>query len=470
MMRSTIGYLAALCLASALASDAFAAEPLRVGVAATDVTPPTGYRMSGYFYERFSTGTHNPLQARAIVLEQGVERFAWVFCDMIGVPSTVSGSARTQAAAATGIPRENIFIAGTHSHTGPLYFGPLRNFFHENAVAENGSDPHEAVDYPAELTAKLVSVISAAAASAAPAELAAGAAHQEGLAFNRRYVMKDGSVRTNPGKLNPDIVRPAGPTDPEVGLLQFRREGKPFAGLTVYALHLDTTGGTEFAADYPFHLARNLRAKLGDDYFSLFGIGTCGDVNHIDLSNEGQLKGHEECSRIGGTLATTVIAALDKLTPVEEPNLASASTTVAVPLQRYTADEIAAARGKMPKVGTRELPMLEQVKAVSIAGIGDYGTQALPMDVQAFRLSDSVALVALPGELFAELGLAIKQASPFERTLVCELSNDYPGYIPTRRGFSEGSYEPANSKIEPGGGELLVDVAVKLLKELHNSR
>lgn len=467
-MKSLAWFSIALSLAALPTTIGVAAEPLRVGVAATDVTPPIGYRMSGYFYERFSTGAHNPLQAKAIVLEQGDERFAWVFCDMVGVPSSVTGPARTQAAAATGIPRENIFIAGTHSHTGPLYFGPLRNYFHDAAVAKQGSDPHEAVDYPAELTAKLVSVISAAVAAAAPAELAAGAAHQEGLAFNRRYVMKDGSVRTNPGKKNPDIVRPAGPTDPEVGLLQFRREGKPFAGLTVYALHLDTTGGTEFAADYPFYLARGLKAKLGDDYFSIFGIGTCGDVNHIDLSNEGQLKGHDECSRIGGTLAATVIAALDKLSPVEEPKLASASTTVAMPLQRFTAEEIAAARGKMSKVGTRELPMLEQVKAVSIVGIADYGTQALPMDVQAFRLSDSVALVALPGELFAELGLAIKQASPFERTLVCELSNDYPGYIPTRRGFAEGSYEPANSKIEPGGGEKLVDAAVKLLQELHS--
>lgn len=458
---------AVLIVAALSASFGVAAEPLRVGVAAVDVTPPIGHRMSGYFYERFSTGTHNPLHAKAIVLEQGDQRFAWVFCDMVGVPSHVTGPARTKAAEATGIPRENIFIAGTHSHTGPLYFGPLRNFFHENAVAKQGSDPHEAVDYSADLSAKLVSVINEAASAAAPATLAAGAAQQEGLAFNRRYVMKDGSVRTNPGKLNPDIVRPAGPTDPEVGLLQFSREGKPAAGLTVYALHLDTTGGSEYAADYPFYLERDLKAKFGTDYFSLFGIGTCGDVNHIDLSHEREQKSHDESNRIGTALAGTVLAALEQLPPVPEPKLASASVTVDVPLQRYTTEEVAAARANLSKVGTRELPMLEQVAAVKIVGIDDYGTPSLPMDVQAFRLSDSVALVALPGELFAELGLAIKQASPFDLTLVCELSNDYPGYIPTRRGFAEGSYEPTNSKIEPGGGEMLVDAAIKLLKDLH---
>lgn len=450
-----------------LATTGFAAEPLRVGVAAIDVTPPIGHRMSGYFYERFSTGTHDPLQAKAIVLEQGGERFAWVFCDMVGVPSHVTSPARTAAAKATGIPRENIFIAGTHSHTGPLYFSPMRDYYHKQAIAQQGSDPHEAVDYAAELTKKTASVIVAAAAAAAPAELAAGAAQQEGLAFNRRYLMKDGSVRTNPGKLNPDIIRPAGPTDPEVGLLQFRRDGKPAAGLTVFALHLDTTGGAEYGADFPYYMERDLKKRFGADYFSVFGIGTAGNVNHFDLSHDRAQKGHEESDRIGTTLATTVIAALDMLPLVAEPNLASATVTVDVPLQRFTAEEITEARGNLPKVGTRELPGLEQVRAVKIVGVADYGTQALPMDVQAFRLSDSVALVALPGELFAELGLAIKQGSPFDVTIVCELSNDYPGYIPTRQGFAEGSYEPTNSKVEPGGGEMLVEAAIKLLKELH---
>ena len=97
------------------------------------------------------------------------------------------------------------------------------------------------------------------------------------------------------------------------------------------------------------------------------------------------------------------------------------------------------------------------------------GDQMRKMDVQAFCLSDSVALVALPGELFIELGLAIKQRSPFPTTLVVELSNDYPGYIPTKRGFVEGSYEPTNSRIESGEGETLVDAASDLLLKLHKS-
>ena len=466
-MQRSIHLLAIIAAAWLVAAPACAAQPLCVGFATIDITPPVGHRMSGYFYERFATGTHNPLQAKAVVLNQGDQRVAWVFCDLVGVPSAVTAAARTKAAEATGIPRERIAIAATHSHTGPLYFGPLRNYFHDAAVREHGTDPHEAINYSAELTKHLVTAVTHAAAAVEPAELAAGTAEQQGLAFNRRYVMKNGSVVTNPGKLNPNVERPAGPIDPEIGLLQFRRDGKPVAGLTVFALHLDTTGGTEYAADFPYFLQGELRAKFGPDYNSLFGIGTCGDINHFDVSHDRPQKGHEETQRIGDALAATVASALETL-PLVEPQLAAASATVPVPLQRYSAEEIAAARENLSKVGTRQLPMLEQVAAVSIVGIADYRAEALPMVVQAFRLSEGVAVVFLPGELFVELGLAIKQRSPFATTLVIELSNDYPGYIPTRRGFAEGGYEPTNSKIVPGGGELLVDAALKLLADLES--
>jgi neutral ceramidase len=448
------------------ACKAHADDAVEIGVAVVDITPPVGYRMSGYFYERLSTGVHNPLFARAIAFRQGNQTFVWTFCDLLGVPVSVTAPVRTSATVQTGIPRENIFVAATHCHTGPLYFGPLRDFFHAQAMEHEGLDEHEAIDYPAELTQKLLTVISGAVAAVAPTEVLISVAEQPGLAFNRRYFMKNGSVTTNPGKLNPNIERPAGPTDADLTLLQFRREGRPFAGLTLFALHLDTTGGTEFAADFPYYLQRDLRAAFGPDYDSIFAIGACGDVNHFDVSHDRPQKGHAESERIGSTIAATALQALESAKPLSSPALAAMATTVAVPLQKYTPAEVVAARESLSKVGTREMPMLDQVSAVKVVGIDDYGVEDLPMDVQAFRLSDDVAAVAIPGELFVELGLAIKQRSPFATTLVFELSNDYPGYIPTRRGFAEGSYEPTNSKLAPGGGELLVSVAVDLLQQL----
>ncbi len=437
---------------------------LTAGVAVVDITPPVGYRMSGYFRERLSTGTSNPLRAKAIVLRQGAESAALVFCDVIGLSLDVTSRARGQAAERTGIPARNILIAATHSHTGPLYFGALRKHLHDAAVAEHGSDPYEKVDYPSELVAKLVRVITKANKGARAIRLEAGTAAQEGLSFNRRFHMKNGTVRFNPGILNPDIVRAAGPIDPEVGIVFFRgaEKSSPVAALLNFALHLDTVGGTKYAADYPFYVEQSLREMYGDDFVLFFGTGACGDINHIDVTKKERLK----TGYIGRTLAETVSDQAGRLKAIAQPTLAARSEVVRVPLQRYDPDEIARARENIKKVGTRDLSFLEQVEAYKILAIEMRGSDTIGLEVQVFRLSGEVAVVGLPGEVFVDLGLAIKRASPFATTLVIELCQDAPGYIPTKKAFAEGSYETVNSRIAPGGGEMMVEAAVRLLNAL----
>ena len=444
-----------------------AAADFQAGVAVVDITAPKGYRMSGYFNERLNTGTHDPLLAKALVLRQGDRQAALVFCDLIGLSLDVSDRAREQAAQKTGIPKANILVHGTHSHTGPLYDGALRKHFHDLAVEKQGKDPYEEIDYPAFLAQRIVEAISQAHAAARPVTVLAGIAEQRGLSFNRRFHMKNGSVVFNPGKLNPEIIRPAGPVDIDMGIVLLKSSdgSQSLAALTVFPLHLDTVGGTEYAADYPFYLERTLRQKLGNQFVSLFGNGTCGDINHVDVTNKLPQKGHEEAARIGTALADTVKGALPDLKPVAAPKLAPASETALVPIQHYSVAEVAQAREDLFKVGTPQLPFLDQVKATKIMNVEmRHGT--LPLEVQVFRLSDDLAIVGLPGEVFVELGLAIKRASPFARTLVIELCNDAPAYIPTKKAFAEGSYETVNSLIEPGGGEALVDAAVRLLKRL----
>ena len=451
-----------------VSASPIAAAELKVGVAEVDITSPPGYRMSGYFNERLNTGVHDPLKAKALYLEQGDVRAALVFCDLIGMPGEITAKARELAQQQADVPGANILIAATHSHTGPLFSGVLRDFFHKRAVEQKGADPAEVVDYSAELAKKLAAVVAAARSAAKPGELAAAVVEQQGLSFNRRFHMKDGTVVFNPGKLNPNVVRVAGPIDPQLGVLVARDAAakQPLGVLTVFALHLDTVGGTEYSADYPFYLEREVRAKLGPNVVSMFGNGTCGDINHVDVTNDRPQKGQEEAERIGVQLAKTVEAALPNVKPLAIPILAVRSTQVAVPLQRYPPEQFAAAEANLPKVGTRELSFLEQVEACKIVAVHKRAVEVLPLEVQVFRLDGQTVLVGLPGEVFVELGLAIKQASPYPTTLIVELSNDNPHYVPTQKAFAEGSYETVNSIVQSGGGEMLVDAAVKLLKEL----
>jgi len=442
-------------------------QQLQAGVAVADITPPVGYRMCGYFNERLSTGVLNPLHAKALVLRQGDTRAAMVFCDIIGLSADVSTRARQQVQQETGIPADNILLAGTHSHTGPLYFDALRDHLHQKAVAKYGKDPCEERDYSAELVAGIVKAIKEADAKVRPVQAQAGVTQQQGLSFNRRFHMKDGTVRFNPGVLNPDIVRVAGPIDPGVGMVFFRDADSKdaFASLVNFALHLDTTGGTLYAADYPYFVEQSLREKLGKEFVLLFGTGTCGDINHIDVTTKDRLKPEV----IGVTLGRTVAAGVAQSKAIDKPSLAAKRAVVEVPMQRFTAAEIEQARKDMDKIGTSDLSFLDQVKAYKIMDVQGRSGSTIPLEVQAFGLSNEVAIVGLPGEVFVEFGLAIKRASPFPVTLVIELCQDDVAYVPTRKALAEGSYETVNSRIAPGGGEVMTGTAISLLDELRRS-
>jgi neutral ceramidase len=434
--------------------------PLQVGLAEIDITPPIGYRMDGYFYERLNTGQHDPLKAKAVALQQGATRAVLVVCDLLGMPLSMSREVRELAAKRTGIPAANIAVTATHTHTGPLFAGERARVFSEQAAAKFGTDPLASVKYPETLRDKLVDVIAAANARLAPAAMELVHTEEGRVSFNRRYHLKDGTVRFNPGVLNPDIVRPAGPIDPDLPFLLFTRDKKPIGSLTVFAIHPDTVGGTAYSADYPGDRAAELRREFGDVFISIFGTGTCGDINHIDVSGERRYTAR----LIGQQLAVAILSARTRL-PLERPALAMAAARLSLPLRTVSQEQAAAAKANMPKVGTNDLSFLTQVETVTTLDLIKRGP-ALDTEVQVIRLHPDVALVLLPGEVFADLGLAIKRRSPFKHTLVIELSNDNPAYIPTEKAFREGSYETVNSRIASGGGERLAETAIHLLNDL----
>ena len=442
---------------------------LKIGAAEIDITPPVGHRMAGYFDERLATGVHDPLKAKALVMKQGDEQIALVFCDLVGLSLNVTTNARAQVSDKTGIPVSHIMMCATHSHTGPLFDDTRRHYFHELALTKHGTDPHEKIYYPDFLTDRLVKVVVQAQAKLRPAALEAGVTKQENMTFNRRYWMKDGKVRFNPGQLNPNIVRPAGPTDPEVGILMARRANadKPFAGITVFAMHCDTVGGSKYSADYPFFLQEKLRGAFGGKYISAFAAGTCGDLNHINVNKKEPFKGFAMAEHLGSTLGQTVLDAVTNLRPVSNPSFKVADATIQVPLQEITPEQLADAHSKITKLGDTNTDFTVKVIAVKTLDL-EKKQNPYPMEVQVFRLDSDTALVCLPCEIFVELGLAIKQASPFKTTMVLSICNDRPSYVPTKKAFTEGSYEVTNARVKSGAGEMLVEAAIKLLNEARN--
>lgn len=443
-------------------------EELRLGTSQIDITPPIGWRMAGNYYEKFNNGIHDPLYVKTMVWEQNGIRTALVICDVCSVPRPITNRIRQQISQTLGIPFHHVSVAATHTHAGPEFHGMLWDLFHQKAIETHGGDPHAPIDYQSVLVESCVKSVQQALQHMRPVTIEAGVAEQRGIVFNRRFHMKDGTVRFNPGKLNPDIVRPAGPVDEELSILLFRdtSSNQPVASLTSFPIHTAVFGGDRYGADFPGLLHSNLKAEFGDHFFSLYGQGTSGDTNHFDVSTD---KPDPNSEFIASALTHTFLNALPSLTRAAKSSLAVMSTKVNVPFVEITPDQVKKARQTFDRQHELKPSFLELVDAWKIMNTdmlmrqeGDMHS----MEVHAFRLDGDTAVVTWPHEIFVELGMALKERSPFKNTLIITLANDFDFYIPTRKAFAEGSYEIVTSSVQPGAGEALVDETLVLLSHL----
>lgn len=451
--------LALILLVSSMGS----AQGLRLGVAEVDITPPTGAPMAGYYTNREATGVHDPLHAKAMVLEQGGVKIAMVACDLVSLPRDLSEEVRRIVTGRIDLPADHIMITSTHSHTSPVI---LTNPSRYNL---EGKAKTIAETYTRELPAKIADAIIAANSAMIAVQMRAGVGEESSLGFNRRYFMKDGTVGWNPGKLNPKIAKPAGPVDPGLPVLFFETpdESKAVATYVNFGLHQDTTGGFQFSADFSYTLGRVLKFAKGDDFFTLFTIGAAGNVNHIDNSRKQAQNGFNEAARIGGVLAGDVLKTIQAAPVVEAPALRVSDRIVKIAVPKYTPAEIEEAKRVQGSFGKPDAaPFLELVKAARILELNARQGKPLDAEVQVFTIGDQVAIVGFPGEMFAEFGLSLKQDSPFPVTIVAELANGAYTYIPNRVAYAEGNYEPASSRLPAGGGELLMDSAFEQLLAL----
>ncbi len=448
------------------AAQAAGAAGLRAGAGTVKITPPPGAPLAGYYYNRAADGVHDELWAKALVLEEGAEKAALVACDIINLPRPIVEEARRLIARDSGIPAEAVMIGATHTHTGPVLLTAGSRYNLEGAMLRI------AQEYTAALPGMIAESVRLACSGLRDARPAAGRGREDALAFNRRFHMKDGSVGWNPGKLNPGIVRPAGPVDPEVPVIYFETpDAAPLAVYVNYAMHQDTTGGTEYSADYAGVLARLLRDAKGSGLATLFTIGCAGNVNHYDVGWADKQTSPGEAARIGTILAAEVLQVLNRLESIPASPLRARSVIVPLDLPRVTAEDVAWAAKVTPTFGRPDAaPFLDLVRAYKIAEVAARQGKPLEAEVQVIAMGRDVAWVGLPGEIFTELGLAIKTASPFRYTLVAGLSNDSLGYIPDRKAYNEGNYEVESSRCGPGSGEKLVEAAVRLLVDLHREK
>lgn len=435
----------------------FRAAELRVGAAATVLTPPEGTPLAGYYGFRGSKVVLDDIHAKALVLEVGDTTAVVVVCDLISLPRHTVNEARRQIEKATGIPGANVLLSATHTHTGPV-------LNRESALDELvGATTELGQRYTEKLPELITQAVVAAKKKLVPVQAAAALAKEEGISFNRRFHMKDGTVSWNPAKKNANIVRPAGPIDPDVHIVSFEAPKQTVATFVNFAMHPDTVGGEGVSADYPGVLAKALSTYRGAEMVTVFANGCCGNINHRNIAWLDGQKGPQEAHRLGTTLAGTVLRAYPTLEPIKADLLQVARTTVKLDLPKLTEADIAQAHDVVRRVKDAKTTFMEKVQAYKVLDVLSHKGKPIEVEVQVITLGE-LAWVSLPGEIFVELGLAIKKASPFKYTMIAELANGSIGYIPDRPAYEQGNYEVVSARCAVGSGEKLVDAVGQLLQ------
>jgi hypothetical protein len=428
-----------------------------IGTSLADITPALGASLAGYFHDRRASGMYDPLYAKALVVGQDENALAVVALDLIGLPREQIERMRQRAHELCAIAPQRIIVACTHTHLGPVTLPIFQSPFDPGWL---GTIPE-----------KGARAIAEAWQTRRDHQFAIATGRLEGVAFNRRYWMKSGRVETNPGRGNPDIIRPAGPIDPEVGVLVWGDPNRPAAILVSFTCHLDTIGGDRISADYPAYMAAHVRDRLGE-VAVIFLNGAFGDINHVDVSRPAQRQGIEQAKWMGELLGAEVLRALAAAQQSASQQLDERHVMLQIPLREISDQAIHTAREIMAAAPGLGEMTAEQMYAREVLLLAESEKREVTAEIQALRIGDA-AFVGLPGEPFVELGLRLKRGSPFRHTYVVGLANGCEGYIPTRAAFEEGGYEirtARSSKLHPESGDMMVAAGAELLAALRHTQ
>jgi hypothetical protein len=428
-------------------------EMLAVGFAEADITPELGSQSPGGMRARRLNRVHDPLKAVAMVIRSEPATVALVGIDAIFISEECASQARGAITRDTKIPGSCVLIGASHTHGG----GPVATCF------ESEADP-KYVDLVAR---RIAEAVSTAYHSLHAAEVSDGIGHEPSISFNRRFLMRNGRQVTHPGKNNSDIVRPAGPIDPDVGVLAARAPGGDLLGIFVnFGCHLTVMGGDGFTADYVANLREHVRRHFKNPRLPVgFLLGSAGDVTQVDNQRTGSEFGEDWADLFGLSLSGEVVQTIGRMKWQKTARVRAVQNFAPIPIR-----EPRDAALERPELGLGSGASIEELYARERLHVEQErkSKPVISCEVQGVQIGE-LALVTNGAEFFCQLGLDIKAASPFPRTWVVSLANQWIGYVPTPSAFYAGGYEPRtarSAKMAPWAGQSLVEASLQALKQL----
>jgi hypothetical protein len=428
----------------------------KAGFGSADITPEPGAQMPGGFRPNLSKSVRDPLFAVAAVVTDGTTPVAIVGIDALFIGKHTVREARAAIEKSTGIPPANVLVGASHTHTG----GPIMDCL--------GSDEDPA--YSARVAKAISKAVEDAWKALEPCEIGVVSGKEDTISYNRRFLMKDGREITHPGKpgtkFHDQIVRVAGPIDPEVGVLAARRPGGAVFGVVVnFACHATVIGGPGYSADYIGFLRKHLRLRYGEAVQVAFLTGTSGDITQVDNLSPGREFGPEHSEMMGRKLAAEAERALSRASWLRQLTTAATSETVKLAIR----PEPDAVREK-PDFGLGSQPddvfAAERTKVAAERSV----FPEIDAEIQALRVGP-LGIATTGAEYFCEYGLRIKAASPHKPTWVVAYANDYIGYVATANAMAAGGYEcrtARSSKLSWDSGQRIVEACLRVLNRVRS--
>ncbi|MBQ9543538.1 MAG: neutral/alkaline non-lysosomal ceramidase N-terminal domain-containing protein [Clostridia bacterium] len=424
-----------------------------------EITPPLGLLIPGYFNERPAGDVVEKLYVKSIVVRSEGETVAVAVADIECMTLRVAENAAERVNKFCGMKKENILISANHTHTG----GPL--FTRED-------HPWRDAEYESYVTKLIADCITLAYKRLVPAKLTFGVGKVTNISFVRDYLMKDGSFRTNPPRTSPDIVRPVTDIDPDLPVLFVSSEdGAPLGALTCFACHQDCVDRSDYSSDFSGSLAAEMKKLYGPDFVNVFMLGTCGDINHFDVSKPCDPPDHYK--KMGRILAGEEFRVINSSEPLTGSGVASVRDAVSVDRRKIAPERLAEAKHikatVKPAVGVKIAADNTDPDQYALAMANlTLGIAAMPekLDVttQAVRIGDLV-IYGFSGEIYSFFGKRIKKETKAKNVIVATLCNDnVSGYVPTPDLFVPGIYEAVegSANLVPEGGNVITDHLIAL--------
>ncbi|MBN2328996.1 MAG: neutral/alkaline non-lysosomal ceramidase N-terminal domain-containing protein [Candidatus Omnitrophica bacterium] len=428
-----------------------AAQEIRVlqaGAFSSNITPALGGLIIGGWAPIPATKIHDDLFAKCLVLDNGKTRLVFVVCDNLGLPREVCDAAKQIIHETTGIPMKNIMISATHTHSAVTARGKNR-LVQDEALSE----------YQHFIVQRIADGVRCAVNNLEPAKIGWGGADEPASVFNRRWHLKPGTdipnpfgghdqVRMNPPSGSKDLLKPAGPTDPEIAFLSvLSTDGRPLALLANYSLHY--VGGVEkgdVSADYFGMFADRIQQLIKADrqsppFVAMMSNGTSGNINNIDFTKKSKsIPRYQKMREVAELTAQAVYTAYQNVEYKDWVELGARQEDLTLHVRKPDQDMLHYFQNVLAKSDdetpyhTHEKIYAQRVKQL------DESPDQVDVPLQALRVGD-VGISAIPFEVFVEIGLELKEKSPFKHSFTVSLANGSYGYLPTVPQHKLGGYE-----------------------------